>query len=346
MTTFLRGGRRLVIIISVLSALVLFSLSTISNHYSHTTCHTARSLYPDPPTSSSSSNEPTNHDHSSYYLNLNSLNATAEARAQNEHLLVLTPLVKGSVYFLDRFFEQLDKSTYPNHLISIGLLATDSSDQEENKQLEARVRHYQGRWFKRFHEINVYQRNFEFLNNNEPYDLTIMARARNFLLAASLRDFHSWVAWVDVNVIQYPPQIFEDLMRINEDVVVPNCLLYREDNAFWAYDRNNWAETDYSLEMQKWVGQDYILMEGSGRSLLVDMPTHMGVHHKVPLDGVGATFTLVKSHVHREGANFPPFVYQHQVEAEAFGKVANAMGFSVYGLPGYMVYHAGKNHDQ
>ncbi|KAI9499115.1 hypothetical protein BDB00DRAFT_752374, partial [Zychaea mexicana] len=262
-----------------------------------------------------------------------------------EHLLVLTPLVKGisTAHLLDRYFEQLDASTYPNHLISIGLLVTDSADSTLLEALESRVRRLQGRWFKRFHAISVYQRHFELTHNDEPYDLTIMARARNFLLAASLRDFHSWVAWVDVDVVKYPPTVFDDLMRIDGDVVVPNCLAYREDNAFWAYDRSNWAETDYSLEMQKWVGQDFILMEALFSLFswgLVDMPTHLGKEHKVPLDGVGATFTLVKSHVHREGANFPPFVYQHQVEAEAFGKVANAMGFSVYGLPGYMVYHA------
>lgn len=70
------------------------------------------------------------------------------------------------------------------------------------------------------------------------------------------------------------------------------------------------------------------------------MPTHLGPDYRVPLDGVGASFLLVKSHVHREGANFPAFAYQHLVEAEAFGKVANAMGFSVYGVPGYIVYHA------
>ena len=259
MSSFLRGGRRLVIIISVLSILLIFSLSSISSHYTHTSCHTARSLYSDPPSATS---KETDHGHTSYYLNLNSLNATANARDRNEHLLVLAPLVKGSDIHLERFFDQLDKSTYPNHLISIGLLVTDSSDENENRMLEYYVRHYQGRWFKRFHEINVYQRNFEFLNNDEPYDLTIIARARNFLLAASLRDFHSWVAWIDVDVVRYPAAIFEDLMRADVDVIVPNCLLYREDNAFWGYDRDNWVETDYSLEMQKWVGQDYILMEG------------------------------------------------------------------------------------
>lgn len=92
---------------------------------------------------------------------------------------------------------------------------------------------------------------------------------------------------------------------------------------------------------------------------MVDMPTHLGKLDKVPLDGVvcfirvrfkmpysfidsfrqGATFTLVKAHVHREGANFPAFPFQHQVETEGFAKMAKAMGFGVYGLPSYLIYH-------
>jgi hypothetical protein len=65
---------------------------------------------------------------------------------------------------------------------------------------------------------------------------------------------------------------------------------------------------------------------------MVDMPTHNPPLTKVPLDGVGATFTLVKAQVHREGANFPSYPFQHQVETEGFAKMAKAMGFSVYGL--------------
>lgn len=91
---------------------------------------------------------------------------------------------------------------------------------------------------------------------------------------------------------------------------------------------------------------------------MVDMPTHGDRLDKVPLDGVvniknyvviaiiklittlqGATFTLVKANVHREGANFPAYAYQHQVETEGFAKMAKAMGFGVYGLPAYLIYH-------
>lgn len=100
------------------------------------------------------------------------------------------------------------------------------------------------------------------IQSDGPYQRSLMARARNILLTAALREYHSWVAWIDVEVVDYPPTIFDDLMRANVDVIVPNCLLQREDHVFWAYDRNNWAETDYSLDMQQRVGQDYIMMEG------------------------------------------------------------------------------------
>jgi hypothetical protein len=76
---------------------------------------------------------------------------------------------------------------------------------------------------------------------------------------------------------------------------------------------------------------------------MVDMPTEVASDYKVSLDGVGATFILVKAHVHREGAMFPAFPYQHQIETEGFAKIAKAMGFLVYGLPGYIIYHV-QNH--
>jgi hypothetical protein len=69
------------------------------------------------------------------------------------------------------------------------------------------------------------------------------------------------------------------------------------------------------------------------------MPTHTGKDYKVPLDGVGTTFTMVKATVHREGAIFPPFVYQHELDTEGFGKMVKSMGFSVYGIPSYTIYH-------
>ncbi|CAI4219856.1 unnamed protein product [Parascedosporium putredinis] len=50
----------------------------------------------------------------------------------------------------------------------------------------------------------------------------LMAQARNWLLSAALRPYHSWVYWRDVDVQTAPFTILEDLMRHNKDVIVPN----------------------------------------------------------------------------------------------------------------------------
>ncbi|CAO3652300.1 unnamed protein product [Cunninghamella blakesleeana] len=271
-------------------------------------------------------------------------------------ILVLTPL-KDAVPYLDRYFELLDETTYPNHLISIAFLVSDTTD-NTIQVLKEKAQQFQSRfWWKtkhgRFHDIKIFQKDFHFDLPNEqrhkyemqPLRRSVMARSRNYLLSSALTDNDiDYVAWVDVDVVKYPKTIFEDLMSVNEDVVVPNCLLDREDGAFFAYDKNNWQETDQSLEIQKPLDDEFVLLEGyyefpTQRYLMVDMPTHLGLDYKVPLDGVGATFTLVKAEVHREGANFPAYPFKHQVETEGFAKMAKAMGFSVYGVPGYLIYH-------
>src|SRR2546421_421561 len=50
----------------------------------------------------------------------------------------------------------------------------------------------------------------------------LMAQARNWLLSAALRPYHSWVYWRDADVETAPFTILEDLMRHNKDVIVPS----------------------------------------------------------------------------------------------------------------------------
>lgn len=86
----------------------------------------------------------------------------------------------------------------------------------------------------------------------------------------------------------------------------------------------------------------YSQVMNTHRKLLVDMRHENGTtdrYHAVPLDAVGGTCTLVKAQVHRDGAIFPPFPYQHQVETEGFAKMAKAIGYEIWGLPNYLVYH-------
>lgn len=39
------------------------------------------------------------------------------------------------------------------------------------------------------------------------------------------------------------------------------------------------------------------------------------------------------------GINFPAYSFEHQAETEGFGKMAKRAGYSVKGLPNYVVWH-------
>ncbi|CAO3591719.1 unnamed protein product [Absidia cylindrospora] len=288
-----------------------------------------------------------------HFVDFNDLQATGHAKNNEEHVLILTPL-KNAAAYLPHYFDKVDALNYPKHLISLAFLVSDTTD-DTVPILKAKANEFlnsddgSGRGYNSF---SIFEKDFDYELPEgrrhefelQPLRRTFMARARNYLLTAALKDEHAWVLWLDVDVTQYPSTILEDLQSVDVDVVVPNCLRESEDNAFWGYDKNNWQETRQSLEMQKTLDPEYVLLEGyidhiTDRYLMVDMPTHLKKLDKVPLDGVGATFTLVKSSVHREGVNFPAYPYQHQVETEGFAKMAKAMGFGVYGLPSYLIYH-------
>ncbi|KAI8988276.1 Anp1-domain-containing protein [Mycotypha africana] len=289
------------------------------------------------------------------FIDLNQLEATSTAKERGEKVLILTPL-KNAAKYLDRYFELIDKLTYPKHLISIAFLVSDTTDdtvdiirRKADDMLNRSVKSNENnerndnRYTERYDSVTIFEKDFDFdlpedkrhTFELQPLRRSFMARSRNYLLSAALRDDHAWVLWLDVDLVYYPDTIIEDLQSVDVDVVVPNCLRETDDGSFWGYDKNNWQETDKSLAIQSKLDPDHVLLEGyyeflTERYLMVDMPTHGDPLRKVPLDGVGATFTLVKSHVHREGANFPPYVYKHQVETEGFAKMAKAMGFGVY----------------
>lgn len=110
----------------------------------------------------------------------------------------------------------------------------------------------------RYDSIAIYEKDFKFdLPEDKRHDFELqplrrsyMARSRNYLLTAALRQDHAWVLWLDVDVVQYPDSILEDLQSVDVDVVVPNCLRETEDNSFWGYDKNNWQETEESIAIQ------------------------------------------------------------------------------------------------
>lgn len=285
------------------------------------------------------------------YINMNR-EPTVEPK-HSSHVLILTPF-KQSVQFIDRYFDNVNKLTYPHHLISLGFLASDSTDGTIEKLKERAEKESNAEEWKRFHSISIFQKDYKYeLKSNEDRHAfnvqvqrrIIMAKSRNTLLSAALTEKHEWVLWLDGDVTEYPETLLEELIGMDKDIIVPNCY-WHSYNEEAGYDKNNWQETEESRLFQKTLKPDDVLVEGypelvTHRKLLIDMKNKNSsdLFHTVPLDAVGGTCTLVKAKVHRDGAIFPPFPFQHQVETEGLAKMAKALGYEVWGLPNYIVYH-------
>ncbi len=132
--------------------------------------------------------------------------------------------------------------------------------------------------------------------------------------------------WLDVDVIEYPPDVIERLLAAGKRIVTPNCVCRYGGPSF---DRNAWRD--------------------HGRHHLHDLRDEGEV---VPLDAVGGTMLLVDADVHRDGLIFPAFPYglasprirsdNHwlgEIETEGFGVMAADAGVQCWGMPRLEIRH-------
>jgi len=247
-------------------------------------------------------------------------------------VLILTP-VKDATAHLGRYFELLDRLTYPGDRLSLGMLDSDSTD-NTIEAVRERLALRESRW----RRTGVWQRDFGFhLPKNQhrwaPHlqipRRTILAKSRNHLLMRALDD-EAWVLWIDVDLIDYPPDIVERLLAYDKPILQPHCVRRPGGPTF---DLNAWSQ-DGTLHMDKQRG-------GPGL---------------VRLDSVGGTMLLVAADLHRDGLIFPPFFYgagsstirrRHpllgraagEIETEGLGIMARDMGAQCWGLPDLEILH-------
>lgn len=333
---------------------VSWLVSTSSTQVNWYTCHDAAKLESSNKPIDESISRPTKVDGFKYF-DMNQLNASAQDTHYNQHILILTPF-KEAARHIERYFENVNSLTYPHHLISLGFLVSDSKDGtiEKLQQHAQDVTKQQEPW-QRFNRISIFQKDFDFvLSEADRHDYQvqikrreIMSKSRNYLLASALTEDIAWVLWLDGDVIEYPATLIEDLTSMDKDVIVPNCW-WHSYNEEGGYDKNNWQETNESWAYQATLKPNEVLVEGyedyvrTHRKLMIDSRFPDGITdlmYTIPLDGVGGTCTLVKAQVHRDGAIFPPFPFQHQVETEGLAKMAKALGYEVWGLPNYLIFH-------
>lgn len=243
-----------------------------------------------------------------------------------EKVIVLTP-VKDAERFVEDYFAGIFRLTYPPNLLSIAFLESDSRDRTYS-ELDGRLADLRAR----YRRAELWKKDFGFYIPPEvpryAYDIQVerriaLARSRNHLLFRALDD-EDWVLWLDVDVVEYPPDVIERLLATGREIVHPNCVFEYGGPSF---DLNAWRE--------------------HGRLHLHDLRDEGEL---VRLDSVGGTMLLVKADVHRDGLIFPPFCYglenplrrTHnfgEIETEGLGLMARDMGIQCWGMPHLEIKH-------
>lgn len=156
-------------------------------------------------------------------------------------ILIATP-VKDAGRFLETYFRLLSQLTYPHDSISIGLLEGDSTDNTYQELCE-RLPELQ----QEFRTAQLWKKDFGFtIPSNLPrwspqvqlQRRAMIAKSRNHLLFHALHD-EEWVLWIDVDVVEYPPDIIERLLANGKEIVEPNCV---KEYGGPSFDLNAWRE--------------------------------------------------------------------------------------------------------
>jgi peptide chain release factor subunit 1 len=262
--------------------------------------------------------------------------------AQEASVLILTP-IKDAVSCLETYFAGLRSLDYPSELLSLGLLEGDSTDGTFEK-FQAGLKEFSSKfasariWKKDFHfQIPPHKKRWD--RSLQQARRSVLAKSRNFLLFSALQE-HDWVLWLDVDVIDYPPDLIRRLLAAGKDIVQPHCV---KEFGGPTFDRNAWRD--------------------HGRLCMDDLRAEGDL---VALDAVGGTVLLVRADIHREGLIFPTFFlgrpiararrdnlchsrfdflrawrgdYQGEIETEGLGIMAHEMGYPCHGMPNFEVRH-------
>lgn len=289
------------------------------------------------------------------HYDLNQLTTSSDALLNKEEVLLLTPMSK----FLPEYWKNINQLTYDHNLISLGFILPRNADGDAAlKELEAAIKASQAKNTLNFKKITILRQDSNSLPSQAEQERhafkvqkerrSMMALARNSLVFTALSPAHSWVLWLDADIVESPNTLIQDLASHNKPVVSANVYQRYKENGedkIRPYDFNNWVESDDGLKIANSLAEDEIVVEGYAematfRPLMAHYYDAKGnANTEMPLDGVGGGSVLVKADVHRDGAMFPSFPFYHLIETEGFAKMAKRLGYSVFGLPNYLVYH-------
>lgn len=257
-------------------------------------------------------------------------------------ILVLTP-IKDATECIRTYFSGVTALDYPRDRLSIGLLESDSQDGSYEAFRDA-LRGVEDQFaatgiWKRDFGVTIPEGRPRWDRSFQATRRKTLARSRNYLLSRALND-QDYVLWLDVDVVEYPTDVLQQLLAANVDIVHPHCVY---DYGGPTFDRNAWRDHG-KVSMQDLRGEGDL----------------------VELHAVGGTMLLVRADLHREGLIFPPFFlgrrvrrarrdnlchapsdflrawrgdYCGEVETEGLGIMAHQMGYRCFGMPHLEIRH-------
>lgn len=291
------------------------------------------------------------------YFDLANYDGAPDGWQRDQRVLFCVPLRDAAAH-LPMFFGHMKNLTYPHNLIDLAFLVSDSKDDTMGvlkKNLNDIQKDPNEKM--RFGEIEIFEKDFgqavgQSFSDRHGFAAQgprrkLMARARNWLWTVALKPYHSFVYWRDADVEIIPPTVLEDLMHHDKDVIVPNVWRPLPD---WLgnqqpYDLNSWQESEGGLQLAETLDEDACIVEGyveyqTWRPHLAYLRDPYGDPEvEMDLDGIGGVSILTKARVFRTGSHFPAFSFEKHAETEAFGKLSKRMGYSVVGLPHYVIWH-------
>jgi hypothetical protein len=168
------------------------------------------------------------------HINLDPVKSTVDAVKNREKILILTPLRDAS-YYLAKYFDLLTQLTYPHELIDLAFLVGDTTD-DTMAALAMELERVQNNPEVAFRSTMIVEKSFGVTGYGQSVEerhgfaaqgprRKAMGKARNYLLATALKPDHSWVYWRDVDIVENPPNIIEDFVQHDRDILVPSELL-------------------------------------------------------------------------------------------------------------------------
>ena len=148
-----------------------------------------------------------------------------------ERVLILTPL-KDAASHLPHHFASISNLSYPHHLIDLGFIVGDSTDDTSVALVKEIEKLSETENASSFHSFVIVHKDLGDVRSQDVasrhgFQAQVKRRkklaiVRNALLKETLTKEHDWVYWRDVDVAESPSSILEDFIAHGKDVVTPS----------------------------------------------------------------------------------------------------------------------------